>query len=200
MGTEHCADGWAPREIPGVPGSHPLPPTIAVPKIRDPRLLLRHRLHGISALSDGLVRRTTNLEPLLAAGGALMFGHGMLHGPLKIHNADGDYRHLWIGHNVHLGPNCLLDLTSLVEIEHDATISMGCTILTHTNVGDRPLRDRVRRLVLDTVIGHGAYLGANVTVLPGCDIGPEAVVAAGAVVTRPVKAGAKVGGVPAHPL
>ena len=47
------------------------------------------------------------------------------------------------------------------------------------------------------VIGRGVWFGANVTVLPGVNIGDGAVVGAGAVVTKDVPAGAVVVGVPA---
>lgn len=48
------------------------------------------------------------------------------------------------------------------------------------------------------VIGRGVWIGANVTVLPGVTIGDDAVVAAAAVVTRDVPAGAVVVGAPAR--
>ena len=41
-----------------------------------------------------------------------------------------------------------------------------------------------------------AWLGSNVTVLPGVTIGEGAIVAAGAVVTKDVEPGTIVGGVP----
>ncbi len=46
-------------------------------------------------------------------------------------------------------------------------------------------------------IGKKVWLGANVTVLQGVTIGDNAIVAAGAVVTKDVPANAIVGGVPA---
>jgi maltose O-acetyltransferase len=49
-------------------------------------------------------------------------------------------------------------------------------------------------------IGSGAWVGARVIVLPGVSIGDGAVVAAGAVVTRPVAADQLVAGVPARPV
>ncbi|MFV0400019.1 MAG: DapH/DapD/GlmU-related protein [Oscillospiraceae bacterium] len=50
------------------------------------------------------------------------------------------------------------------------------------------------------VIGKNVWIGANATVLAGVRIGDNAVVAAGAVVTRDVPANAVVGGVPAKVL
>jgi UDP-2-acetamido-3-amino-2,3-dideoxy-glucuronate N-acetyltransferase len=49
-----------------------------------------------------------------------------------------------------------------------------------------------------TVVRQGASIGANATVLPGVSIGAFALVAAGAVVTRDVRAFEQVGGNPAR--
>lgn len=49
-------------------------------------------------------------------------------------------------------------------------------------------------------IGNNVWLGANVTVLPGVTIGDNAVVAAGAVVTKDVPENMIVAGVPAKIL
>jgi acetyltransferase-like isoleucine patch superfamily enzyme len=49
-------------------------------------------------------------------------------------------------------------------------------------------------------IGRGVWIGRGAAVLAGVRIGDGAVVAANAVVTRDVAAGAVVGGVPARPL
>jgi acetyltransferase-like isoleucine patch superfamily enzyme len=162
-------------------------------------LRLAHRTLGIDAVSRYLVV-ADRADAVLAAFGATIEGPGVIHGPLVIHNAEGDYRNLRIGANVHIGRLTLLDLTAPVVIERDTTISMGATILTHTDVGAIPLGGAMPRTVAATRIGSGSYLGANVTVLAGCDIGPGAVVGAGAVVTRPLPAGTRVGGVPARPL
>lgn len=196
--TGHRTDDRTPRRIPGLAGSAQ-PDPIAIPK---PSWLIRalHRRRGIRAINDELLRRSTGIDVLLAAGGATFFGRGTFHGPLIMQNTDQGYRLLRIGANVHLGAGCLLDVAGRLDIEPDATISMGCTILTHTSVGDRPLKDRIPSRVLETRIGHGAYLGANVTVLAGCDIGSEAIVGAGSVVIRPVEAGTTVAGVPARPI
>ena len=47
------------------------------------------------------------------------------------------------------------------------------------------------------LIGENAWLGANSTILPGVTVGRNAVVAAGAVVTKDVPANTVVAGVPA---
>ena len=51
-----------------------------------------------------------------------------------------------------------------------------------------------------TVIGRGATIGANATILPGVEVGAHAMVAAGAVVTKDVPPWKLVAGVPARVL
>ncbi len=51
--------------------------------------------------------------------------------------------------------------------------------------------------VVKTRVGQRASIGSNATILPGVSIGAQALVAAGAVVTRDVPAGAVAAGVPA---
>ena len=160
---------------------------------------LRYRYGGIEAVNAGLLS-LPRVEAALAEFGAEIAPDCMLHGPLVIHNAERDYSNLHVGRKAHIGRLVLLDLAAPIHIGADCTISMGTTILTHSDVGDRPLAARYPRVVEPARIGEGAYLGANVTVLPGCHIGSRATVGAGAVVTRPVADGAVVAGVPAREI
>jgi UDP-2-acetamido-3-amino-2,3-dideoxy-glucuronate N-acetyltransferase len=52
--------------------------------------------------------------------------------------------------------------------------------------------------VVPTVVKKGASIGSNATILPGITIGENALIGAGAVVTRDVPDGATVSGVPAR--
>jgi len=92
----------------------------------------------------------------------------------------------------------LLDLTSPVQLGDDVTVSMRTTIVTHMDVGGGALSRLYPRREGAVRIGDGAYLGAGVTVLPGVTIGANALVAAGAVVTRDVAPLTVVAGVPAR--
>jgi hypothetical protein len=117
---------------------------------------LARRLRAINRL----LLVSTDPAPILRQFGAHV-EHGNLHGPLVIHNADDDYSNLRIGRRVHLGRDVLLDLTAPLTIEAEATISMRTVILTHEDVGNRPLAEPYPRKVESTIIGAGAYIGAG---------------------------------------
>lgn len=54
--------------------------------------------------------------------------------------------------------------------------------------------------ILKTLIGHDVWVGANVIIMDGVEIGTGAIIAAGAVVTKNVSPYEIVGGVPAKQL
>jgi acetyltransferase-like isoleucine patch superfamily enzyme len=167
--------------------------------IRRSYLRLLYRLRGIEAINHQLLR-PGRVEWILREFGASLGPETVIHGPLVIHNADRDYANLEIRRLVHVGRLVILDLTDRVVLEDETVVSMGSTILTHSDLGERVLRERYPRQSSPTRIGPGAYLGANVTVLAGCDVGHGAVVGAGAVVTRQVPDHEVVAGVPARAL
>lgn len=110
--------------------------------------------------------------------------------PDRIHIAD----------SVGINRGCFINAGGGVTLDDWVLIGPGVTIYsqTHDLDGDPStplaLKGDVRKPVH---LARGAWLGANVTVLPGVTIGENAVVAAGAVVTRDVPPNSVVGGVPA---
>jgi acetyltransferase-like isoleucine patch superfamily enzyme len=79
--------------------------------------------------------------------------------------------------------------------------SHNVSIITGTHNHGTYLRDRLSVYPdsgNDVSIGNGVWIGANALILGPCNIGNHAVVAAGAVVTSDVPAGAIVAGVPAR--
>lgn len=98
-----------------------------------------------------------------------------------------------IGSNVFIGKYSLIDDTfpELINIEDNANISFGVTIVAHDASKAKTKRVLVRR---------GAYIGTRAIILPGVAIGESAVVGAGSVVTKDVEAGTTVAGVPAKKL
>jgi maltose O-acetyltransferase len=168
-------------------------------RIHRARVASRYARRGIEAVNDRLLT-AYRVEPVLAEYGARVGSDVVVHGPLVVHNAERDYANLTVADHAHIGRLVVLDLAGAVEVERHATVSMGVTILTHTDVGESPLRDRLPRSVADTRIGEASYVGANATILPGCHVGRRSVVGAGALVNRPVPDGATVAGVPARPV
>jgi acetyltransferase-like isoleucine patch superfamily enzyme len=105
-------------------------------------------------------------------------------------NAGEDFSRLTIGSHVHIGTGVLIDLADRVTIEDYATLSMGANLITHIDVGPGPLSKRRPRKQGPVVIGRGAYLGVNATVLHGVTVGAEATLGAHALVDHDVPAGA----------
>ena len=105
-------------------------------------------------------------------------------------NIDGD---TVIGNNVKVQNN--VSIYSGVEIQDDVFLGPSCVL---TNVSNP--RSQVNRhgLYEKTVIGRGATIGANATIVCGINIGRYAFIAAGTVVTKDVPDYALVMGNPAR--
>ena len=85
-----------------------------------------------------------------------------------------------------------------VSIGDDTLIAshVAITSLTHAVEAENRAGTLISRPV---AIGRRVWIGSHAVILPGITVGDGAVVAAGAVVTRDVAAGAVVMGVPAKP-
>lgn len=148
---------------------------------------------------------TRAIAPTLRSYGARIGRNVRFLSPLVIHNSRAEraryYENLRVGDQCYLGRELFLDLQAEILIEDRVTISHRVMILTHTDAGDSPLKDRVINTEkAPVIIRRGAYIGANVTILQGVEIGEESVVGAGAVVTRSVPPSSVVAGVPARVL
>jgi acetyltransferase-like isoleucine patch superfamily enzyme len=104
-------------------------------------------------------------------------------------------KHTTIGKNVFINFDCVfLDLGG-ITIEDNVLIAPKVNLLSEghpVSSGDR------QSLVPGHIhIRRNAWIGAAATILPGVTIGENAVVAAGAVVSKDVPANTMVGGVPA---
>jgi acetyltransferase-like isoleucine patch superfamily enzyme len=152
---------------------------------------------GIEEINALLITEKRRVIDILRLFGASVGENCSIYGPLYV-NTFTNYRNLVVGRNVHIGQCAFLDLGSRLEIEDDATVSMRCTLLTHQDVGDRPLAARYPRREAPLTIGTGAYLGAGVIVLPGASIGAGSVVGAGAVVVTAVPPAVVVAGAAAE--
>lgn len=110
-----------------------------------------------------------------------------------------------IGQNVVISPEVVLGRN--VKVQNNVSIYSGVTCdddvflgpsMVFTNVINPRSAVNRRNQYLRTHVGKGASIGANATIVCGNDIGPFALIGAGAVVTRPVSAYALVVGNPAR--
>jgi acetyltransferase-like isoleucine patch superfamily enzyme len=104
-------------------------------------------------------------------------------------------RFITLGKNVFINHACsFLDLCP-ITIEDDVMIGPKVNLITENHPLDPGNRKTV--LLKPIVVKRNAWIGAAATILPGVTIGENAVVAAGAVVSRDVPPNSIVAGIPA---
>lgn len=104
-------------------------------------------------------------------------------------------RFITIGKNVFINHACsFLDMGG-ITIEDHVLIGPRVNVVTENHPLDPS--DRRALITQPVVIKRNAWIGAGATILPGVTIGENAVVAAGAVVSKDVPANTVFGGVPA---
>ena len=106
--------------------------------------------------------------------------------------------HCWIGEDVMIGENTRIQTG--VFIPNGISIGQDVLIAPHVCFTNDKRPPSKGKHWMRTVVGDGASIGANVTVVAGVNIGKGAKIAAGAVVTKNIPAGVLVGGVPAHDM
>jgi maltose O-acetyltransferase len=105
-----------------------------------------------------------------------------------------------LGRGVFLNFNCVILDVCAVTIGDDTQIGPGVQILTP----DHPRDPDQRRLGLEfgrpIYIGRNVWIGGGALIMPGVSIGDDAIIGAGAVVTRDVPNGVTAAGNPARVL
>ncbi len=100
-----------------------------------------------------------------------------------------------LGKNVFINHACsFLDLGG-ITIKDDVMLGPRVNLTSENHPLDP--KDRKTVILQPILIKRNAWIGANATILPGITIGENAIVAAGAVVTKDVPANCVVAGVPA---
>jgi acetyltransferase-like isoleucine patch superfamily enzyme len=87
----------------------------------------------------------------------------------------------------------------MVAVGDDTEIGPGLHVQTNEHQWSDVNKSLAKQqsISLPVKIGSGSYLGANVTVLRGVDVGDQCVVAAGAVIVKSLPSRGVYGGVPA---
>lgn len=103
-----------------------------------------------------------------------------------------------LGRNVFVNSGCCFQDHAGIEIGDGTLIGHQVVIATLNHATDPARRaDMIPKAVK---IGKNVWIGAHATILPGVNIGDNAIVAAGAVVTKDVASNTVVGGVPAKKI
>jgi sugar O-acyltransferase (sialic acid O-acetyltransferase NeuD family) len=152
---------------------------------------------------DDLTKRTEPFSAVLAVGLpaareaiASRLGHSPVTFPVLVHPDTT------IGCDVRLAEGAVVAAGSRlstnirvgrhVHIDQNAVVGHDCDLADFSRLNPQACVSGA------VTIGRRALIGANATVLQGLDVGDDAIVGAGAVVTRPVSAATTVKGVPAR--
>lgn len=99
-----------------------------------------------------------------------------------------------IGNNVMIMGDCLMMSRGGITIDDDVMIAANTQLISNNH----DLHDHALLICKPVHICRNAWIGAGATILPGVTVGENAVVAAGAVVTKDVAPNTIVGGNPAR--
>lgn len=154
------------------------------------RSMCKRAGHGVRVEPEVVLKHPETME----IGNTVFIGaHTMIQGRF-----DGTCQ---IGNHVWIGPHSYFDARSLI-LEDYVGWGPGAKVLGSSHTGD-PIDVPIiaTKLKIDpVVVGYGADIGTNATLLPGVHIGAHSIVGAGAVVTTDVPPYSIVAGVPARIL
>ena len=85
-----------------------------------------------------------------------------------------------LGKNVEIGSFTMIDARHGVMIEDNVKIGFGCAILSHSSIDSKSGQVVLRR---------GSKIGANSVIMPGVEIGKEAIIGSNSFVNRNVPSG-----------
>lgn len=157
------------------------------------------KVYGIDQLSNFISLLPRKIEKfVLREFGAKIGNTTNLSSNIIIDNAiTNDYTNLIIGERCYIGKNVFFDLVEQIIIEDEGVISARVTFLTHSDPGDRLLKQYINRKTGKITIKKGAWVGAGVTIMPGITIGECAVIGAHSLVTKDIPSNSVAVGVPA---
>ena len=109
---------------------------------------------------------------------------------------------LIVGKGTHIGDNTIIDVSDDITIKDEVAIGPNCTIYAHDHNYTHKEKAAWKGGVEPNpvIINRGAWVGANVSLLPGIVIGEKAVVAINAVVIKNIEPNTIYGGIPAKKI
>jgi maltose O-acetyltransferase len=150
----------------------------------------------MKAYNDTTVADTDVRRPLLTEIFAAVGDGTAIRAPVYV-----DYGcHITIGRDVFLNYGCVLLDVCDITIGDRTQIGPMVQLLTADHPRDPESRAEGLEKGAPIVIGQNCWIGGGALILPGVTVGDDAVIGAGAVVTRDVGAGRTVAGNPARPL
>ena len=113
------------------------------------------------------------------------------------------YQCLFVGDYLNIGSGCNISNRSFIEssyapvtLGNSVTIGASAIISSHDGAYTQTFGHEMKKKAIH--IKNGAFIGNSAILLPGIEIGEQAIVGAGAVVTKSVESGVVVAGVPAR--
>ena len=144
-----------------------------------------------SVLGDDVISRGVR-RAVLTLAGVSMDSEAMLLGGTYLSKPSN----LTLGFHTTINRDCYLDLEAPITFGDYSGSGHGSTFITTIHDIVPAMNLGVGRTAEPITIEERAWIGANVTILPGVTVGHDAIVAAGTVVVRDVPANSLVAGVP----
>lgn len=147
--------------------------------------------YNTTTVADAVVRKPILAELLASVGKGTA-----IRAPFYV-----DYgAHITLGADVFLNYGCVLLDVCPIEIGDGTQIGPMTQILTADHPRDPSHRAEGFECGAPISIGRNVWIGGGVLILPGVTVGNDAILGAGAVVTRDVPTGVTVVGNPARPV
>lgn len=103
-----------------------------------------------------------------------------------------------LGKNVFINSNCYFMDGAKITVGDNVFIGPSCGFYTANHPLDYQTRNQGIEQALPILIGNNVWLGGNVIVLPGVEIGDGCVIGAGSVVTKDIEANSIATGIPCN--
>lgn len=105
-----------------------------------------------------------------------------------------------LGQNFYANHNCIMLDGAKITFGDNVFVAPNCVFTTAGHALDEAQRIAGLEIALPITVGNSVWFGANVTVLPGVNIGDNVVIGAGSVVTKDIPSGVVAVGNPCRVL